>query len=55
LGGGAKITATGQIERVVLTLSYPSSTTVWTAVATVITTMSGSNNVTVQAFALCSQ
>jgi len=59
LGGGAQVTATGgQQARVVLTSSYPSSTTVWTAQATVITALSGSgagNTVTVTPYALCSQ
>ena len=53
LGGGARVTAPGQTQRVVLAQSYPSSATVWTAVGVVITTMTGGNTMSVQAFALC--
>jgi hypothetical protein len=55
LGGGARITATGQIQRVALATSYPSTTTTWTATGTVLTTLTGGNTFTVTAYGLCSQ
>jgi len=61
LGGGAQVTVTGgatQQAKVMLTASYPSSTTVWTAQATVITALSGAgagNTLTVTPYALCSE
>lgn len=54
LGGGARVTASGQPERIDGTASYPSSTTVWTAIGVVDSNMSGSNTMTVQAYAICS-
>jgi hypothetical protein len=56
LGGGATVTSTAaQKERVYLALSYPSSTTVWTAVGVVgIASLGTGQTMTVTAYALCS-
>jgi hypothetical protein len=55
ISGGAYITATsGEIDDVVLTASYPSSTAAWTAIGTVISSgFSGSENFTVTTYAIC--
>jgi hypothetical protein len=53
LGGGARVTTAGAVQRVVLSQSYPSSATVWTGVGVVITTLAGGVTMSVQAFALC--
>jgi hypothetical protein len=55
LGGGARVTATTQVERVTLTSSYPSNTTTWSAIGTVTSNMNQGNTFTVTAYALCSQ
>lgn len=56
LGGGAEVkSSTGtQNGSTLLSSSYPSSETTWTAVGTVRATMTGGSAMTVQAFALCS-
>ena len=56
LGGGAVITTTvAQKERALLVSSYPSSTTVWTAIGVVgIAALGAGNTMTVTAYALCS-
>ena len=56
LGGGALVTTTAvQKERAHLQASYPSSTTVWTAVGVVgIAALGGGQTMTVTAYALCS-
>ena len=53
LGGGGRVVAAGGNQHVALTESYPSLTTVWTAVGTV--TESGAGVTTVTAFALCTK
>lgn len=55
LGGGALVTTTAAKERVSLTSSYPSSTTTWTAIATVENDLGGTATMSVTAYALCSQ
>ena len=56
LGGGAQVTTTAaQKERAQLVSSYPSSTTVWTALGVVsIAALGAGQTMTVQAYALCS-
>lgn len=56
LGGGGTVTTTAaQKERVVLVSSYPSSTTVWTAIGVVaIAALGAGQTMTVTAYALCS-
>jgi hypothetical protein len=56
IGGGAYTTSsTGtQNSRVMLSASYPSDATTWTAVGTIRTSLTGSAQMVVQAFALCS-
>jgi hypothetical protein len=54
LGGGARITTSGPTGAVVNS-SYPSSTTVWTAVGEVTTAFTLENTFTVTAYALCSE
>jgi hypothetical protein len=55
LGGGAQVTTTSaNADRAVLVSSYPSSATVWTAVAVVNQGALGvGRTMTVQAYALC--
>jgi hypothetical protein len=52
LGGGAQVTS-GQPGSVALQQSYPSSTNVWTAIGTVLTTLTGGNAMTVKAYVIC--
>ena len=56
LGGGALVTTTAtQKSRAVLVSSYPSSTTVWTAIGVVGTAaLNAGNTMTVTAYVLCS-
>ncbi len=56
LGGGAlaKSSTGTQDGRALLSASYPSDTSTWTAIGTVRTNLSGGVAMTVQAFALCS-
>ena len=55
LGGGAHITTTAtQKSRAVLVSSYPSSTTVWTAIGVAEAALGAGNTMTVTAYALCS-
>jgi hypothetical protein len=54
LGGGAQATTTGSTGRAALSSSYPSSTTVWTAVGVVTRAPGPGNRMTVTAYALCS-
>jgi hypothetical protein len=56
LGGGALVTTTAAANvRVFVQASYPSSTTVWTAVGVVSTGALGAGQtMTVTAYALCS-
>ena len=54
LGGGGRITATGQRERTALMESYPSNATTWTAVGSVISNMTGGNTFSVTAYVVCS-
>jgi len=56
LGGGAQATITSaNVDRVLLSASYPSSTTVWTAIATASAALGAGQTMTVTAYALCSQ
>jgi hypothetical protein len=56
LGGGAKVTVSdANTKRGTLVSSFPSTTTTWTAVGMVSdSNLTGSNTITVQAYALCS-
>jgi hypothetical protein len=56
LGGGGLVTTTvAQKERVFLQSSYPSSTTVWTAIGVVgIAALGSGQTMTVTAYAFCS-
>jgi hypothetical protein len=55
LGGGAQVTNTSSPEKSVVTQSFPSSTTAWTAVGVVTGQLNnGGNTMTVAAYALCS-
>jgi hypothetical protein len=56
LGGGGLVTTTvAQKERVHLTASYPTSTTVWTAIGVVgVGALGAGQTMTVTAYALCS-
>jgi hypothetical protein len=48
-------TTATQKDRAVVAASYPSSTTVWTAIGVVATAaLGGANTMTVTAYALCS-
>jgi trimeric autotransporter adhesin len=54
LGGGAQVTNTKSPEESVITQSYPSSTTAWTAVGVVTANLNGANTMTVTAWVVCS-
>jgi hypothetical protein len=54
LGGGTQITTSAGTGAVIES-SYPSSTTVWTAVGEVTTALPPADTFTVTAYALCSQ
>jgi hypothetical protein len=56
LGGGGQVTTTSaNADRAVLVSSYPSSATVWTAIAVVNQGVLGAGRtMTVRAYALCS-
>jgi len=55
LGGGALVTTTANASKVQLTASYPSSTSVWTAIGTVGVAITGGKTMMVTAYALCSR
>ena len=57
LGGGFEIgTTNGQLDRVQVQSSKPTSTNVWTAIGIVSgSNLSGNNRITIQAYAICSQ
>ena len=52
-GGGQTSTTGGQNDRVRLVSSYPSSSTVWTVVGIVDTSLSGGNRMTVTPYVVC--
>ncbi|HEY8501949.1 MAG TPA: hypothetical protein VIL21_04640 [Solirubrobacterales bacterium] len=56
LGGGARVTPAGGASKQSVTLaeSYPSDSDTWTAVGTVIGTMSGGNKLSVEPYVVCS-
>jgi hypothetical protein len=55
LGGGAQVTNTKSHEDSVITQSYPSSTTAWTAVGVVTGGLNNAGNtMTVTAWVVCS-
>lgn len=56
LGGGGRAIAIGGATKQSITLaeSYPSASDAWTAIGTVIGTMSGGNKLEVVAYAVCS-
>jgi hypothetical protein len=54
LGGGGRVTASGQRANVQLAESYPTSTTTWTVIANVTSNMTSSNTVSVTAYVVCS-
>jgi Collagen triple helix repeat (20 copies) len=55
LGGGASVTTNDSNQFVALTASYPSSTSQWTAVGTVMQDLTPTKTMTVQAYVLCSE
>ena len=54
LGGGGQATTT-DADRASLPESYPSDATTWTAVGVVTANLTGGAQMTVRAYALCSQ
>ena len=52
VGGGGQVTTT-QAGRAALLESYPSSSTVWTVVGVVTTSMTGGNTARATAYAVC--
>jgi hypothetical protein len=56
LGGGGQVTITStNRQRIVLSASYPSSTTTWTVTGVVITSLGTGVTARATAYALCSQ
>ncbi|HET7454708.1 MAG TPA: hypothetical protein VFJ76_04235 [Solirubrobacterales bacterium] len=57
LGGGARVSTAGSgtpANAALLTETYPSASNTWKATATVGTTLSGSQKIGVEAYAICS-
>jgi hypothetical protein len=56
LGGGGTVTTSDlSASKVQMLSSYPSSATVWTVIGVVNTALSGGKNMSVTAYAICSQ
>jgi hypothetical protein len=55
LGGGGRVTTNDTARKVSIQESYPSSTTTWTVVGVVQTTLAFGRTMTVTPYAICSQ